>query len=400
MISSENINYSLRNIFGRKTRSILTIISILVGIATIFIFVSYGWGLYDYVHELSTGGSADKFLVQGKGFSAPGLSEIKFNEAELKRVESTRGVSDVAGYIYKVVKIIKKGETKFVFLSSFDPKNELLFESFGIDILKGRKLKSGDTNKVVLGYNYLIDNKIMSKSYSLNEKIEIEGNKYKIVGFMESVGNPQDDSNIYMTKEGLKSIYPDEDDYSIIVGRSSLDNMDQTLIRVEKQIRTYRNEKEGEESFVVQSFQDQIETFSIVLNILIIFIILIALISVFVSAINTANTMVTSVLERVKEIGVIKSVGAKNSDIFNIFLFESSVLGFIAGVVGVLIGYIISEIGAIILTNLGWSFLQPHISNILFLGCIIFSTLVGGLSGMIPAYHASKLKPTEALRYE
>ncbi len=127
---------------------------------------------------------------------------------------------------------------------------------------------------------------------------------------------------------------------------------------------------------------------------------LIAFISVIVSAVNTANTMITSVLERFKEIGVLKSIGARNSEIFKIFLFESGFLGFVAGVIGVTLGWLATDLGAGILDNLGYGFLSPHYSWVLFVGLIAFATFTGAISGMIPAWRASKINAVDALRYE
>ena len=75
VISRESIKYSLNNIKKSKARSILTVLSIFVGIATIFIFVSYGWGLYDYIDEFTSSSSADKLLIQPKGGTIPGLDD-------------------------------------------------------------------------------------------------------------------------------------------------------------------------------------------------------------------------------------------------------------------------------------------------------------------------------------
>jgi len=127
---------------------------------------------------------------------------------------------------------------------------------------------------------------------------------------------------------------------------------------------------------------------------------LIAFISVIVSAVNTANTMITSVLERFKEIGVLKSIGARNSEIFKIFLFESGFLGFVAGTIGVLAGWAATDFGAVILDDLGYGFLSPHYSWHLFGGLILFATLTGAVSGMIPAWRASRINAVDALRYE
>ena len=130
------------------------------------------------------------------------------------------------------------------------------------------------------------------------------------------------------------------------------------------------------------------------------FVILIALISVLVSAINTANTMITSVLERYKEIGVLKAIGATNNEIFMIFLFESAFLGLVAGILGVLLGWFLSSVGGTILTNLGWGFLQPYYDYYLFGGCVLFAVVTGAVSGVLPAMKASRINIVNALRYE
>ena len=110
--------------------------------------------------------------------------------------------------------------------------------------------------------------------------------------------------------------------------------------------------------------------------------------------------MITSVLERTSEIGVLKSIGARNIEVFNLFLFESGVLGFISGILGVLGGFLFTEIARKILFNLGWSFLAPYYSVELFVGCVLFATITGAISGVVPAINASRVNPVEALRHE
>ena len=400
MIGKENIKYSLRNLSHRKTRSAFTIISILVGITTIFIFVSFGLGLYKYIGDMSSASSADKVLIEPKGFGGGVTSTFSFSDKELKLIEQTSGVYEATGIILKSAEIDQGTVKKYAYIAGLDPKKPLLKSVLNLNIYSGRDLQSGDKG-VVLGYNYLLANKIFAKHYELNGNIEIDGKKLKIIGFYDSIGNPQDDANIYVTNDFLKGLYPNETlNYNEIVAKVDVSNLNGVVSNIEKNLRKSRNQKVGEEDFQVQSFDDMIKSYSSALNIVIGFIILIALISVLVSAVNTANTMITSVLERVKEIGVIKSIGGKNSEIFNIFLFESSFLGFIAGVLGVFFGFILSFIGGAILKSVGYGFLQPYFSLWLFLGCIAFATLTGAISGVIPAIKASKINPVDALRYE
>jgi len=401
MIGKETIKYSLKNLSKRRSRSFLTILSIFIGIVTIFIFISFGWGLYNYVGEISSSSSADKIIVQSKAGFGGIDSTFGLTNDDLSAVESTAGIFQASGTYFRAAQIEFNDESKYVFLTGYDPKKPLIMDIFGIGAIEGRMLRPGDGGKIVLGYNYLEKDRIFSKAVSLNSKVKINGVYFKVVGFLEKVGNPSDDSQIYISNDAFEELYPDEDlVYNWVIAQADLNDVDQTIERVEKKLRQERDQEEGKEDFFVQSFQDYIEGFSVALDIVVGFVILIALVSVLVSAINTANTMITSVLERVKEIGIIKSIGAKNSDVFGIFLFESGFLGFVSGVLGVLVGWGLSSLGGAILDNLGYGFLSPYFSPWLFVGCVTFATLTGALSGIIPAVNAAKTNPVDALRWE
>jgi len=400
MINIEAMRYSLRNLIQRKARSFLTLFSILIGIATIFIFISFGLGLYDYVDDLSSGSSADKVLIMSKGGGGFGLDEtFRLTKEDLEAVKDANGVYEATGVYFTTVEAKSNKEQVYTFFVAYDPEEPLIMDIFEIDILKGRELRGGDTKKVVLGYNYLLPDNIFERPLDLNDKIEIDGIDMKIVGFFESVGSPTDDAQIYATNDYFEELYPNKT-YTQIVAKVDIDNLENTIRNIERELRKERNLEEGKEDFYVQSFDDLIESFSSALNIIVGFVVLIALISIIVSAINTANTMITSVLERYKEIGVMKAVGAKNSDIFWIFLFESSILGFVAGIIGVIVGWAFSSLAGIILENLGWGFLSPSFPPVLFIGCILFATLTGAISGAIPAAKASQINIVDTIRYE
>tara|TARA_Y100000310_G_C20680345_1_gene815562 strand:- start:308 stop:1513 length:1206 start_codon:yes stop_codon:yes gene_type:complete len=401
MINKESVNYSIRNLNKNKGRSFLTIFSIFIGIVTIFIFVSFGYGLYDYTNELTSSSSADKVIIMPKtagGFGVP--EEIILNEEDVEETRKSAEVDDATGLYYDAVLVKQNSDQKYTFIIGYNPEKEYVMESFNIGIDKGRMLKKGDMGKVVLGYNYKTPNKIFDKAYELNDKVEINGDKLRVVGFLEEIGNPQDDSQLYITNEQFEELFPDVESFGQIIAKVNLENIEKAIENIEKNLRNLRGVEEGKEDFYVQSFDDLIESFSDVLNIIIVFVILIALISVIVSAINTANTMITSVLERYKEIGVLKAMGARNRNIFEIFLFESALLGLIAGMLGVSLGWLISYSGGLMLSNLGWGFLKPHFSIYLFIGLILFAGITGAISGVFPAIKAAKTNPVDALRTE
>lgn len=403
MINKELIKYSLNHIFHRKARSLLTIFSILVGITSIFIFVSFGQGLFDYVNELKSSSGADKLMVMPKGIGAPGLDTTFFlTEEDISAVKKATGVYQATGLYSKPAEVVKSNVKKYVFLISYDPDDsKLIKEIFSVKLEEGRDLRNGDDSKAILGHNYRLKDKTFPNVLTLNDNLEVQGEKVRVVGFFQEIGNPQDDSNIYITNDYFEKLYPNSSKkYNQILARVDSSNIQNVIINIESELRKSRNLKEGKEDFFVASFEELLEQFTQALDYIVYFVIFIALISVMVSAVNTANTTITSVIERIKEIGIMKAIGAQNNEIFMIFVFESGFLGLIAGVFGILLGLTVTSIAKVFLEVQGWGFLSPHYSWQLFLGCVLFASLTGAISGVIPAWRASKIRPVRALRYE
>ena len=152
--------------------------------------------------------------------------------------------------------------------------------------------------------------------------------------------------------------------------------------------------------FEVQTPQQIVETFGIVLFAVQAVIVGIAFISLIVGGIGITNTMYTAVMERTKEIGIMKSIGARNSDIFKLFFIESGILGMAGGIIGIILGFglgkLVENAGR---TILGTELLTPVFSPLLIISALLFSFLVGSISGLMPALQASKLNPVDALRF-
>jgi putative ABC transport system permease protein len=403
-MNTEQIKYSVKNVIYRKTRSSLTVLSILIGIAAIFALVSFGLGIQNYIDVLADEAGADKLFIQARSFGAPGTDDSFFiSREDIKFVEKIRGVNEISGIYMGIAEIRFKNNIKYAYVMGYDTKKEdFIFESFTTGILSGRSLNSGELDRVLLGYNYQMPDKIFKKPLELREKITINGHEFRVAGFIKEIGNPADDSNIYLTEEAFEMLYPSKKDKFgyVMVSSDKTTTPSDLAENIEERLRKRRGQKQGEEDFTVQTFEDLLEIFGTFIDIINGILILIAFISVIVASVNVMNTMYTSVLERTKEIGIMKAIGAKNSDIIFIFVFESGLLGLIGGALGILLGYLISTTGGNYAAIAGYSALYPVFPLSLILGCLIFSSLIGALSGILPAIQASKLKPVEALRYE
>jgi len=398
------IMYSLRNVMNRKMRSWLTVLSILIGITAVYALISFGLGIQSYMDTLAEEAGADKIFIQAKGVGAPGTDENFFLTADdVDFVEKMRGVNDVTGMYFKVGEIVHKKENKYSYVMGFDAsKTDFVEEIATVSVETGRNLKKGEVDKIVLGYNYQLDEEIFKRGLEVGSKVELNGKDFTAVGFYDLVGNPGDDANIYLTFEGMEQLYPDiKDKFGYIVVKADKgEDPEELAVKIEDKLRKFKDQEEGKEDFYVQSFADLLETFGVIINVLNGILVLIALISLVVASVNIMNTMYTAVLERTKEIGIMKAIGARNRSILFIFVFESGFLGLMGGVIGVLLGYFVASTGGAIAANAGYQMLKPIFPLYLTVGCLVFSFAIGAVSGVLPAIQASKQKPVDALRYE
>ena len=187
----------------------------------------------------------------------------------------------------------------------------------------------------------------------------------------------------------------------IIVQINPGEDIKEVADRTEKKLMNFRDVTEKTKDFTILTPEELLASFASILSIVTGFLLGVAAISLLVGAIGITNTMYTSVLERTKEIGVMKAVGAKNSDILTIFLIESGLLGLTGGVIGVLLGMGIGKLIEYIAVHyIETTLLRVVFPTYLILGCLAFAFLVGAISGTWPAYRASKIRPVDALRYE
>ena len=309
MISKDLLKYSLHALWQRKLRSVLTIISIFIGITAIFALVSFGQGLSSYVSEIAEQMGTDKLIIQprGFGFGGPSLdSNVRLNKRDTDFIENVNGVAEATGMYVISGEIEFEDEKKFAYTfgSDFKEHRKLVNELYTLKIEQGRELRGKEKTKVVLGNSYLHKDKIFPRAMRVGEKITLNGIDMEAIGFYEKIGNPIDDRNIYLTDKAAEELFEAKEYQFILVRAIPGKNPTQLAETLQEKLRKQRNQKAGQEDFQVQTFEQLLETFTSVLNIIKVVLILIALISIFVAAVNIMNTMYTSVLERTKEIGV------------------------------------------------------------------------------------------------
>jgi len=397
-----------KNIKNRKVRSWLTMLGIFIGIAAVVALISLGQGLQEGIEEQFENLGTNTITVEAGAVAlgAPGTSAgtAKLTDRDIDLIKKVRGVNIVIGYILKLEKADYKGEVSYEFIMGAPIENQdILRDAQGQDIIDGRDLKTGDKYKAVVGYEWGTG-KMFDKPVEVGNKIRLgkDGQEFRVVGILSKVGNRYDDGTIYIPIESAKEILGTGDEINyILVKTKENEDVSKVAEEIEKTLRKDRGQEEGEEDFRVRTSEQILNSFTDIFGIVQAVFIGIAAISLVVGGIGIMNTMYTAVLERTKEIGIMKAVGAKNSHILTLFLIESGILGLVGGAIGVLIGILLSVGAAAIASQaLGSAFLRAYFPWYLIIGALAFSFIIGSLSGILPAIQASKMKPVDALRYE
>ncbi len=397
---------AFNNLKRRKLRSWLTILGIFIGIAAVVSLISLGQGLQSFIHEQFEQVGGNKILVSPKTMMGMAGSateeELVLTEDDLKAIRSVTGVEGAEGIVTRNSIISYKKESEVVMVAGMSEEYVEIFGNIdALKIIEGRQLRDSDKSNIVVGYNHIFGN-LWDRKLKIGDDLEIKGKEFEIVGVLKKQGNPADDNAVWMEKETFRDLFDvGDNEGTITVKVKEGFNPDKVAEEIKEELRDERNEEEEQETFSVQTFSQLLETFNDIFAVVQVVLIGIAAISLLVGGIGIMNTMYMAVLERTKEIGTMKAVGAKNSDVLLIFLFESGLLGLVGGAIGIALGIGIGKAVEYIATaQLGTPYLQAVFGFPLIIGALIFSFIVGCLSGILPALQAAKLKPAEALRYE
>jgi len=395
----------IKNLKRRGIRSWLTLLGILIGIAAVVSLISLGQGLQMAVGSQFGISSTEVISVQAGGLNAygpPGSGAV--NPLTIDDVEAIGKLDTVEKAIRRNIPV---GKLEFNDIVGFGnamsiPGGEdrkFVYEQLDIEPLVGRFLKDGDNKKVILGYNFYEEDNSFGKRIRPGHTILLQDEEFEVIGISKKKGSFVFDNVVYVNDEPLKELMGYGDDVDLIaVQVKHKDLMDKAKEDIEDLLRKRRDVDKGEEDFEVSTPEAAMETVNEVLGGIQAFIVIIASISILVGAIGIINTMTTSVMERRREIGIMKAVGAKNSDIFLQFFIEAGLLGLIGGIVGVVIGINIGIFGTLAINNFIGATTTPQINLWLIFGALLGSFIIGSISGIVPAMKAAKQHPVDALR--
>lgn len=401
----EYFSLAFENLKHRGIRSWLTMLGIFIGIAAVVSLISLGNGLQNAITGQFASLSTDTLLVQSAeaGFGPPGSTAVnKLTQHDLDLIKSVPGVETAIGRLIRPVKVTYNDIVGFKYIASL-PKTQadvdFVYRNMNVKLESGQLLRAGDRGKVILGSDFISKDEF-DKPVVVGTNIDIQGKSFKVIGILQKSGTIQVNIAALMAEDDLKEILNVSDEIDAIAVRViSKDKVNEVGELITERMRKDRHEKEGEEDFSVQTPVQALQSVNTILGILNIIVAGIATISLVIGGVGIANTMYTSVLERMKEIGIMKAVGGKNSDILKIFVIESGLLGLVGGIVGAIMGLGFAfGVSYVANSALGQNLLEVTVSYPLIFLSISFSFLIGILAGLMPALQASQLKPVAALR--
>jgi putative ABC transport system permease protein len=396
-------SFAFKNLKRRGIRSWLTLLGIFIGITAVVALITLGSGLKAAVNAQFGVSSTQAITVQAGGLSygMPGSAVVNpLTKQDAEAIARLSSVEFVTSRNMETVKLEFNDKIQFGTAVSMDEKLEdEVYEVMGLEIGQGKLLK-GDIGKILIGSNLADEDKNgFDKEIVPGKKLLIEDEEFQIIGVLEKQGSFLLDNIVIMYDSDLEPLIGYGDDVDIIgVKVKSKDLMDKAKEDIEKLLRERRDVKKGEEDFEVSTPDAILEQVNSVINSIQIFIVIIASISIIVGVIGIINTMTTSVLERKKEIGIMKAIGAKNKHVFFQFFVESGLLGFIGGLIGVVFGLLIGYFGTLGVNSFVGSTARPSIDWFLILFALVGSFLIGAIAGIIPAMRAANQNPVEALK--
>lgn len=403
----EYIKMAVQNIRANKGRSFLTMLGIIIGIASVIAIVSIGEGTKSQMNSEIDGIGGGQIYIS---VSNDAMTESEYITADdvqaIRELDTVEGVSTSQSYDGETV----TGKGNFsIMLTGEGPDAKMINNSemkygsyFGeTEIEEGRNVCviSDADAKRLFGTDDVVGMSLDITCYDSSKTFRIIGvTTQKENGTFVSYtydGMPVTVNVPYSSMDDL--VGATDEFYSLTVqGDKSLNSQtvaDQVVHLLEK-----RHQSAGDDYFQVQNFQDVLQSMNEMLNMVTAFISFVAGISLLVGGIGVMNIMLVSVTERTREIGIRKSLGAKTSSIMLQFLAEAAILTVMGGLIGIVLGIVAAYgICNVMSRSMGMD-IAPGISLTVIMAATLFSCAVGVFFGIYPAKKAAKLSPIEALR--
>lgn len=416
----------IKDILVRKGRAFLTILGIIIGVAGVIIIISLGSGAQALVlgqitklgtnmvgilpgKSNETGPPASVFGVQIKTLT---LSDV----LALKDKNKVPNITDLVSIVSSNVTIVAGREsvdTSFTATDGTYPKVQNVEMEKGVFFTEeeGRV----GSNVIVLGYEVargLFPNgdeldqivKIKIPSTDINRQLDTGSIPFRVIGVQKKMGTVafqnQDDQVFIPFIIGQRQLLGINHIQFIRARIDKAENIKTAISDIERVLREqHRITNPDDDDFSVRDLADAIKILTSITDTLRIFLGLMAGISLIVGGIGIMNIMLVTVSERTREIGLRKAIGATRKDIRNQFLFEAIILTLSGGILGIVVGVLISYLIAIgaRLAGYDWAFIISPFAIILAVGV---SIITGVIFGLYPAIKAAKLDPINALRYE
>ncbi|MCG3157832.1 MAG: Macrolide export ATP-binding/permease protein MacB [bacterium] len=404
----ETLNLAFAAIRANKTRGLLTTLGIIIGIVAVVTTMTAANGLGNSFKESISAIGSDvlyvsrmPWVMHGNWFEFRNRDNLELQyAAELERrlpdavaVNPTTHTNKSIKYesnTLQDVSIIGTTDKHIVVSSSLPELGRFLT---GIDVQYKKKV-------CVIGSE--IKRRVFENVDPVNKRLRIGRDTYRVVGVMEKQGSagffggPNFDSQIYLPITSFVRSFGASADrnFDIAVKAPSTEALGDFEFALIGEMRKIRKLKPTErDDFSINKMDSLMAAYNNVMGVIVLIGLVITGVSLFVGGVGVMNIMFVSVTERTREIGIRKAIGAKRRTILTQFLFESSTICLLGGLVGVVL--------AVGVTQIINSLVMPaSISLPIVVVALVVSVLVGVFSGIVPAFKASRLDPIEALRYE